>query len=190
MVANPARGQLSRILFSSPRLRLRTWSHVIDSIVPSSVSVLIFHTQAGSDAYSRGSSCFPRRRPWIPSTATGSVPSLHQVTQMRTNGVHCQESPSTEPAVLEIIPVTTGAAFSGFTMGQSLCASLFPRPHLAQWMCVRYRKYRGNRSLRYGSSCHIVKGMSYGKQRHAVCNSVLCRIHTMRCLATLYLPNV
>ena len=63
MVANPARGQLSKFFLSHPRSRLRIWSHETGSAVPSRVSLLIFHTQAESGAYSQDSSCFPRRRP-------------------------------------------------------------------------------------------------------------------------------
>ena len=43
--------------------------------------------------------------------AIGSVPSP-QVTQLRPDGVHCQESACTGPVVLEVVPVT-GAAFAG-----------------------------------------------------------------------------
>ena len=66
-VANPARGQLKRKnkYFSCPRSRLRFWSRETGSAVPSRVSLLILHTQAESGAYSRGSSRFPRWRPFI-----------------------------------------------------------------------------------------------------------------------------
>ena len=63
-VANPARGQL------------RIWSRDTDSSIPSRVSLLIVHTQAEYGGYSRDSSLFPRRRPFIPSTAIESFPSL------------------------------------------------------------------------------------------------------------------
>ena len=78
MVAHPARGQLKggKNLFPFPRSRLRTRSRDTGSVIPSRVSPLILHTQAESGPYSRGSSRFPRRRPHIPSTASGSVPSL------------------------------------------------------------------------------------------------------------------
>ena len=32
---------------------------------------------------------------FLPPTAIGSVPSLYQVTQLRTDGIHCQESAGT-----------------------------------------------------------------------------------------------
>ena len=46
---------------------------------------------------------------------------VYQVTPLRTDGVHCRESAGTGP-------VTGGAAFSGFTMGQLVCASLSSHP--------------------------------------------------------------
>ena len=41
-VANPARGQLKREIFSCPRSRLRSWSREKGPAVPSRVSLLIF----------------------------------------------------------------------------------------------------------------------------------------------------
>ena len=52
---------------------------------------------------------------------------IYRIAQLRTDGVHCQESPSTGPVVLKAVP-GTGAAFSGFTLGHFLCASLFSHP--------------------------------------------------------------
>ena len=48
---------------------------------------------------------------------------------MRTDGVHCRESAGTVTglAVLRVVRVTKGAVFSGITIDQFLCASLFPR---------------------------------------------------------------
>ena len=63
---------------------------------------------------------------FIPPAAIGSVPSL-SVTQLRTDGVHCQESAGTGSSVLKAVSVT-GAAFSGITMCQLICASLFAHP--------------------------------------------------------------
>ena len=111
------------------------------SAVPSYVSLLILHTQVESGAYSRDSSGFPRRCLLIPSTATGSVPSSYQVTQLFIDGLHCRESASTGPVVLKVVPVT-GAAFLGITMDHFLCLS-FPTPTFGTVdMYVRYRKYR------------------------------------------------
>ena len=66
-VINPARGPLTRgkRIFPCPRSRLRNWPRETSSAVPSRVSLLILHTQAESGAYSRDSSRFPRRRPFI-----------------------------------------------------------------------------------------------------------------------------
>ena len=64
-------GQLNReneyqnSVFPCPRSRLRIWFHETGSAIPSRVSLLIFHTQAESGAYSRDSSRFPRRCPFI-----------------------------------------------------------------------------------------------------------------------------
>ena len=59
---------------------------------------------------------------FVLSTAMGSVPSLNQVTHLRTDGIHCRESGGTGPVVLRVVPVT-GAAFSGITTDQLMCAS-------------------------------------------------------------------
>ena len=66
-VTNPACGQLNRekYIFPSPRSRLRIWFREAGSAVPSRVSLLILHNQAESGDYSRDSSRFPRRRPFI-----------------------------------------------------------------------------------------------------------------------------
>ena len=99
-------------IFSCPRSRLRIWSRDTGSAVPSRVSLLIVYTQAGSGAYSRNPSRFPRRRPLIyldHHTPLGQF-RLHRVTQLRTNDVYCRESAGTGPVVLKIIPVT-GVAF-------------------------------------------------------------------------------
>ena len=78
MVVNPVHGQFNtrQGCFPCPRSRLRIWSRETGSTAPSRASLLILHThEAESGAYSRDSSRSPRRRPYIPSTAIGSVPS-------------------------------------------------------------------------------------------------------------------
>ena len=69
-------------IFPCPRTRLKIWSRKTGSAVPSSVSLLVLHTQAESSAYSRDSSRFPRRRPFI--YLNGHTPSgqsrVHRVT--------------------------------------------------------------------------------------------------------------
>ena len=54
-----------KLLVPCSRFRLRIWSHDIRPPVPSCFSLLILHTQAESIAYSRDSSRFSRRRPFI-----------------------------------------------------------------------------------------------------------------------------
>ena len=91
------------------------------------------HTQAESGAYSRDSSRFPRRRPFIylnRHTPSGQS-RVYRVTQMRTDGVHCRESAGTEPVVLKVVPVTSVAILQ-VTMDQLMCASLFPHPLLVR----------------------------------------------------------
>ena len=129
-VANPARGQLSRktVFFSCPRSRRRVWSRETGLTVPSRVSPLILHTQAEYSTYSRVSSRFPRRRPLIyPANSYRVSPEFYQVTQLRTNGVHCRESAGTRRVDVKVIPVT-GAASSGLTMDASTCGISFPTP--------------------------------------------------------------
>ena len=75
-VANPARGQLNKeYFFPRPYSRLRIWSRETGSAVPSRASLIIFHTQAESGAYSRDSSRFPRRRPFIMYLNRNNTPS-------------------------------------------------------------------------------------------------------------------
>ena len=45
---------------------------------------------------------------------------------MRTDGVRFRESVGTGPVVPKVVPVITGAVFSGITMDQLSCASLSP----------------------------------------------------------------
>ena len=77
MIANPARGPLNRdSCLPCHRSRLNIWPRTTGSAVPSRVNPLFSHTQAESGAYSWDSSRFPRRHPYTPPTAIGSVPSL------------------------------------------------------------------------------------------------------------------
>ena len=78
------------------------------SAVPSRVSLLILHTQAGSGAFylyeiphdfRGGVDLFQ------PPYAIGSVRG-YRVTQLRTDSVHCRESAGTGPVVLKIVPVS------------------------------------------------------------------------------------
>ena len=87
------------------------------------------HTQAESGVYLRDSSRFPRRRPFIYlyRQSPSDQSRVYQVTQWRTDGVHCRESAGTGPLVLKIVPIK-GAAFSGITMDQLMRASRFPHP--------------------------------------------------------------
>ena len=105
--------------------------HEKGSAVPSRVSLLILHTQAESGAYSRDSSPFTRRRPFICFNChiPSSQPRVHKVAQLRTDGVHCRESAGKGPVFLKVVPVT-GSAILRVTMNQLMCASLFSHPLL------------------------------------------------------------
>ena len=129
-----------KCFFSCPGLRLRIWPRETCYAVPSRVRSLILHTEAESDwsiwYFLTGS---------LPLSATASTCTVnhhwvnpeivYRVTQLRTDGVHCRESAGTEPVVLKVLLIT-GVTLSGFTMGQFLCASLFPHPLLACSMYV------------------------------------------------------
>ena len=134
-VANPARGRLNRE--NEDRSHLRIWSRETGSAVPSRVSLLILHTQVESGAYLRDSSRVLRRRLFIylnRHTPSGQS-RVYQVAQLRTDGVHCRGHAGAGPAVIKVVRVT-GAAFSGFTMEQFLCASHFPTPTFGmKWAC-------------------------------------------------------
>ena len=83
-----------------PRLCLRIWSRETGSAVPPHVSLLIPHTQAESGAYSRNSSRFPRRRPFIFTAVR------HRVSPEFIGSRNCV------PMAFTAVPVT-GAAFAG-----------------------------------------------------------------------------
>ena len=48
---------------------------------------------------------------------------VYQVTQLRTDDVHCRESAGTGAEAFKVVP-GTGAAFSGVTRDNLMCASL------------------------------------------------------------------
>ena len=129
-VANPARGQLN----GENEYPLSPYGpENLVSRDGSRVSLLILHTQAESGAYSRDSSRFLRRRPFIylnRHTPLGQSLLYRVITQFRTNDVHCRESAGTGPVVLKVVPAT-GAAILQVTTDQIICASLFPHPLLA-----------------------------------------------------------
>ena len=88
------------------------------------------HTQAESGVYSRDSSRFPRRRPFIylKRYTTSGQSRVCRVTQLRTDGVNCQESADTGPVVLKVVPVA-GAAILQVTMDKQTNVRLsFPTP--------------------------------------------------------------
>ena len=143
-VANPARGQLNMENENSPvpvrSTCLRIWSRETSSVVPSRVSSLILHTQAESGAYSRDSSRFPRRGPFIylnRHTSLGQCLLFYRVTQLRTKDVYCRESTGTGPVVLKVVPITTNGCchFAGHHGPINMRLS-FPTPTIGmKWAC-------------------------------------------------------
>ena len=101
--------------FRFPRSRLlRIWSRQT-GVRPShlaSARSLATHTHDESGAYTRDSSRFPRRRPFIYTANRHRV--SHEFNRSRNRvpmAFHCRESAGTGPAVLKEVPVA-GAAFS------------------------------------------------------------------------------
>ena len=100
-VDNPARGQLNREnqYFPCPRSRLRIWSRETGSAVPSSVSLLISILRLnmvltyGIPPEFRGGVHFLFKNRHTPSGQS----LVYRVTQLRTDGVHCQKSAGTGP---------------------------------------------------------------------------------------------
>ena len=90
------------------------------------------HTQAESGAYSRGSSRFPRRRPFndLNRHPPSDQSRVYRVMQLRTDGVHCRESAGTGPVSSPqgTVVTVTGAAFSAITMDQFFTRLSFPTP--------------------------------------------------------------
>ena len=91
--------------FPYPRSRLRIWSRETGSAAPSHVSLLISILRLNL-VLTHG--ILPDFRDgvhlylFIPSTAIGSIPNFYQVTQLRTDGVHCRESAGTRPVILKV----------------------------------------------------------------------------------------
>ena len=91
------------------------------------------HTRAESGAYFRDSSRFLRRRPFIylnRHTPSGQS-RVYQVTQLRTDGVHCRESAGTGPVSLKVVP--NGCCLGRSPWTQLICAS---RSHTLSWYGV------------------------------------------------------
>ena len=106
---------------------LENWSRETGSAFPSHVNPLILHAQAESDWLVLTHGIPPAFRDGVhmyrqPPSGQSQV---YHVTQLRTNGVDCRESTGTGPVVLKLVVPVAGAAFSGVTMDQFLCASLF-----------------------------------------------------------------
>ena len=86
MVASPARGQLNP--FAS--------ENSVSPAVPSCVSPLILHTQAGL-VLTHGVPPAFREGVHLYSQSPSGQPRVYRVTQLRTDGVHCRESAGAGP---------------------------------------------------------------------------------------------
>ena len=108
-VASPARGQLNRKNEYFPvRVRscLRIWYRETSSAVPSRVNLLIsilrlnlVLTYGIPPEFRDGVHLFI----YIRHTPLGQS-RVYQVTQLRTDGVHCRESAGTGPVNLKVVP--------------------------------------------------------------------------------------
>ena len=116
--------------FAPVNLVLETGSDV----APSRVSLLILHTQAEFGAYSRDPCRFPRRRPSMSSTATGSVPSLsgHTVAYRRRSLLRARRRRASSPQRSS----SNGCCLFRFKHEPIFVRLLFPHPTLIQYMCV------------------------------------------------------
>ena len=99
-------GEQGKSIFPCPRSRLRIWSRVTGSAVPSRVSLLIFIlrlnlvlTYGIPPEFRGGVHLFIQNR----HTPSGQS-RVYRVTQMRTDGAYCRESASTEPVNLKVVP--------------------------------------------------------------------------------------
>ena len=76
------------------------------------------------------------------STAIGPVPSC-QVTQIRTNGVHCRQAAGAGPVVLNVVPVT-GTCLFRYHHGPLFVHLSFPTPTIGTVdmydMAITYNK--------------------------------------------------
>ena len=91
-VANPVHDQLNREKSPCPRSRLKSWFRETGLAVSSRVSLLILYTNAESDAYSRDSSQYPQRCPYIFTTIHHRIShDFIESPNLRTDGVHCRE---------------------------------------------------------------------------------------------------
>ena len=92
-------------MFPCPRSPLRIWFREMGLVVPSRVSLLILNIQDESGAYSRDSSRFPRRRPFIFIAILRQrvSPEFIGLRNLRTGNIHCRESVGTGPVILKVV---------------------------------------------------------------------------------------
>ena len=159
-VVNPAHGQLNRENNSFPCLRssLRIWSRETGLAVPSRVSLLISIIIRLDPVLTYGD--FSRDPRWYPfiylnrHTPSGQS-RVYRAKQLRTDGIHCQESAGTGPVNLVVVP--NGCCLGG-SPWSNLYALLFPTPtigmiytniiiRMCQSICWLVRRIRFNRTI-------------------------------------------
>ena len=125
---------------SCPRSRLRVWSREKGLTVLSRVSLLILYTQtkiwcllAGFLPISAAASMYLYR--YTPSGQS----RVYQVTQLRTDDVHCRASVRAGPVALKLVPVT-GVSFAGYH-GPIIVRLSFPTLAIGmEWVCCVIQK--------------------------------------------------
>ena len=92
------------MFFPRPRSRLRIWSRKTGLTVPSRVSPLVRYTKAELEL-SHGIPPAFRDGVHIHRRPPSGQSRVHQVTRLRTDGVHCRESAGTGAVVLKVARV-------------------------------------------------------------------------------------
>ena len=138
-------------IFPCLRSRLRIWFCDTGSAVPSRVSLIILHTQAGSAAYEIPPAFRGGVHLCIPPTAIGSVPSLSGNNAVPYRGYSLPRVRQHKASSLQgivIVPITTGGAAAFFRY----CNVLYyhrpmkvhlssPPPQHTHTVCVFKEKY-------------------------------------------------
>ena len=75
---------------------------------------------------------------------------------------NCRESVGTGPVALKVVPVTgAGAAFSGFTMDQLMCTSLFPHLLLVNEVGIFFLRGGRGEGWKFSYSKYTIDKFSY-----------------------------
>ena len=161
-----------------PRPRLKIWSRETGSAVSSRVNPLVLQTQTEFGAYSRDSSRFPRRHPFI------CIFNHHRVSPEFVGSRNCvpmmaftaeTPPPQDQSVVFKVVRVT-GAAFSGILPRANFCAPLFSHTHCWYSGYVRYKNY-------------LYIGLLDSARRFLDRNTLLLIILNSVCVCVCFLPT-